>query len=94
MSSDNALGSNHEAEVLALDQEIFAASHTLSRWVGGQHESLAESALRLLAVFSVANSSADQDEDGHVLDSHLGGGLQSAAGQSGGVCWVDNLAVV
>ena len=86
--------SNDQAEVLALDQEVLAASGALGGWVGGQHEGLAEPALRLLTILAVPHSSTDKDEDRHVLDSHLRLGLQPAAWQSSGICFVDNLTII
>lgn len=66
----------------------------VSGWVGGQYEGFAEPALWLFAVFSVAHSSTDKDEDRHVLHSHLRLRLQCAAWQNGRVRFIDDLTII
>lgn len=87
-----AAKSDHQAEVLALNEPVLATMPARRRGVGHQHEVLAESALRLISILAVSDVAANHHKNRHVLHSHLGGWLD-ACGRRGGVGAVDDLAI-
>lgn len=84
--------SDHQPEVLALDEPALATTAALCRRVWDQNKCLTEAAMRLIATLAVSHVAAHDDEDRHVFDGHLGRRLD-AVGGNGGIRGVDDLAV-
>jgi hypothetical protein len=85
--------SYNKAEVLALNEPLFATPGLIRRWVRHQNKGLAKSTLRFIGILSIAHIATDENENRHVFHTHLR--LRLWTGWcGGGICGVDDLTVV